>query len=1416
MALPQHDRGSSNTGRQRSQRTIGDWLDELVGERGSAQPAVAERREPRMPAPQPAREDAPAQSRRAAVYAPDPQIAPERQALRAQAAHAPQVAPLDVPAAASQRQPQPQPQPRAAQPSGGGNSEDGLEARLSRLSEDLSTLERRAGMTPEAAPQPQPQRPAASLADQIRAQKHRLDFDGQPAQPQAAQAVPASAAPVAPAAAPRGTSDLVDEVARLSRMIDDIRGTAEQSVEIGRSMAGELPRLGERIEHLSEQVPATGAIQRIEGDVALLRQAISQMPTADAISALEEGYSSVLERLEALKVHGIADTKIDQLYTDVNDLRDAMDRIEQAGQESTRAALAEMKALTERIERGQGGHDPQALARALEEVSALARKGSSEQTGDALAAVVERLVSLESRISDLAEQAARPDALVATLADIKERIGQISNASSGALELDRRLGEINQRFDRLDATVRDGSVNPNALADLSRRIEGIAELAPVHARLQERLDDLQRRLDDVSAIAASNPEIVSQVAALARRVDALAASMPMRDLERGLLELSERVNGLATEAGSRELASVVHGLAQRVERLVEQQSSRQNEDVRRWEAFQERLSSEIGQLGQKIEDVARQGLNPPAMQALHEKFDTLSGKVGQAVFAPAAIEQLEKRIAGLIQRQTQAGEVAPQEIAALRREIEALRATGVTQSGAEALQAVVQKQIHDLAERIETARNSRDMAAIGEIETQMNSIVSRLDQIGDVNAEPMGTLRNDLMTIRDQHTDSGNRMLDVLSGLQTTMQTVVHRLEALESDDVAANAMRDSVAEALVGAGYDDEDEPTPAQPVMTRPAQAAKVAELPDLDLPDLPEGDFEALAGIDPAAGDESFDVARLVEAAVAEQEPEVVAPAPAPEPAGPAFATPPAGMRSPAAEALERASRKAAPVMPQRDANKQKASFIAAARRAAQQAAAEAAQAQGKKPEIRITEPDGMAVNPAAKKAETKPAGKKAEKKADKPAGSRLRPLLIAASVLAIAAGTYAIFMPLSPSDEPVAELPAMEAPVEPSAGTATPETAPDEEAAAPQDAPERDVRVVGGETVPPATAPEAAAETDPLSQPAPVEEAATDARFTPQGEEPAADVTTAEPAAAVETAALPVPEELTTSLGTPGELPEAIGPLRLRVAAVSGDPAAAFEIATRYTEGRFVPQDLGEAALWYARGAEAGLAPAAYRLGSLYERGNGVPRNPQMAASWYAIAAEAGNPKAMHNLAVLSAEGINGGPDFAAAAHWFTEAANRGLGDSQFNLGVLYAKGLGVEQDLVESYIWFALAAIAGDADAGDKRDEVAAAISPETLALAQARVERWSPVPVARASIEVDPPAGGWEDGPTRAATADTPELIRRAQELLAQRGYTPGPADGVSGPQTVEAVRAFQRAAGLAETGSVDQQLLDVLAGANR
>ena len=229
---------------------------------------------------------------------------------------------------------------------------------------------------------------------------------------------------------------------------------------------------------------------------------------------------------------------------------------------------------------------------------------------------------------------------------------------------------------------------------------------------------------------------------------------------------------------------------------------------------------------------------------------------------------------------------------------------------------------------------------------------------------------------------------------------------------------------------------------------------------------------------------------------------------------------------------------------------------------------------------------------------------------------------------------------------------------------------------------------------------------------------------------------------------IPKQIPRTTTLADSLPPTItGALRTGIAAQ--EPAAEYELAIRYSEGRGVTQNAEESVRWLDRAAKAGFVPAQFRLASAMEKGDGIKRDVQGARRLYITAAEKGHAKAMHNLAVLYAEGVDGKPDYKLAAQWFRKAASLGVADSQFNLAILYARGIGTDQNLAESYKWFALAAAKGDQDAAKKRDEVGARLDQKNLSAARLAVQAFAPEPEPEDATSLHVPPGGWD----RPATA---------------------------------------------------------------
>ncbi len=285
------------------------------------------------------------------------------------------------------------------------------------------------------------------------------------------------------------------------------------------------------------------------------------------------------------------------------------------------------------------------------------------------------------------------------------------------------------------------------------------------------------------------------------------------------------------------------------------------------------------------------------------------------------------------------------------------------------------------------------------------------------------------------------------------------------------------------------------------------------------------------------------------------------------------------------------------------------------------------------------------------------------------------------------------------------------------------------------------------------------------------------------------------------------------------PETIGPMALRRAAALGNATAQFEIANRYTTGKLVSQNFGKAISWYQKAAAQGLAPAQYILGTFYEKGRGVAKDKTAARIWYERAAMKGNLKAIHNLAVIYADGGNGKPDFAKAGVWFRKAAELGLADSQFNLAILHDRGLGVAKDSSKAYFWFQIAANQGDTDARARAEAIEKRMTADEIARTNLLINSWRPATLSQKANEVVLPADGWQRSvETAQAGLDSAfnqkQLVILAQGYLSRLGFNPGPADGVMGTQTRQAIKDFQQENQLPVSGNIDPTLVSKLKAA--
>jgi localization factor PodJL len=890
----------------------------------------------------------------------------------------------------------------------------------------------------------------------------------------------------------------------------------------------------------------------------------------------------------------------------------------------------------------------------------------------------------------------------------------------------------------------DFSILERQLFKITSQIEALQRPSGIEqsiAAFRSELTEIRQAITEAMPRRAIE-SIENEIRSLARRIDETRQSgidgQALAGIERALSEIREVLRSLTPAEQLAGYDEAIRNLGAKLDLIL--RASDDPSTVRQ-------LEGAIAALRSIVSNVA----SNDALVRLSDDVRLLSSKVdqvGQLENHGDSFTVLEQRIAALTstlegRERPATSENSEHLEGALRALSERIDRMPVSNDGASAF-AHLEQRVSYLLERLEASADHRG-GNLGRVEDGLQDILRHLETQhanfaaltasgqGVVAAPDSGLVdivKRELSDFRFSQSETDRRTQDSLETVHNTLGHVVDRLAMIEGD---LRAVRSTpAAPAAPQWPTPPAPQPAPPQAVATRPA-------MPPQPKPELPNPaaaqqhfaaaprEFHAAQPVVPAAAMAPKTISEILE-------PQTAAPRAAIEPELPPDhplepGTRPTGRTASPSERIAASENAISEISAGPKEPVSATNFIAAARRAAQAAAA--------------APPAGK----AARGPQKNPAGDKASEPST--ITSKIRSLLVGASVVVIVLGTFRMAMTLLDSGSPP-QPPAIENSVEP----------------------------------PPAPPPA----TVKPAMPAPAMPSMTSP--TPIGRQ---SFNTAAPDAADSTASIPIPQaeavpfaslasisDVTSTMpvapsagGKPGlvqippteKLPDAIGGPVLRAAALKADPAAAYEIGVRYTEGKGVAVNLDEALKWYDRSAQAGMVPAVFRLGTFYEKGMSVKKDADVARRYYLQAAERGNAKAMHNLAVLDADGGGKGANYKSASEWFRKAADRGVADSQFNLGILYARGIGVEQNLAESYKWFSLAAAQGDTDSVHKRDDIAKRLDAQSLAAAKLAIQTFTPEPQPEDAINVATPPGGWDSAPAPAVAAKPaakPGLTKRA------------------------------------------------------
>jgi TPR repeat protein len=211
-------------------------------------------------------------------------------------------------------------------------------------------------------------------------------------------------------------------------------------------------------------------------------------------------------------------------------------------------------------------------------------------------------------------------------------------------------------------------------------------------------------------------------------------------------------------------------------------------------------------------------------------------------------------------------------------------------------------------------------------------------------------------------------------------------------------------------------------------------------------------------------------------------------------------------------------------------------------------------------------------------------------------------------------------------------------------------------------------------------------------------------------------------------------------------------QLQSLAISGDVKAQYLLGANYylNPGATVDEmrrNYQEAANWFRKSAEQGLAEGQAAMGWLYEIGHGVTPDMLEASRWYRKAAKQGMAEAQYSLALLYHHGRGVIQNEDLAEKWYLLAAEQGHVCAQNNLGGLYeyrtiflklladtttykrgdplqGRYKKYEQAYIEAYKWYAIAASNNLGLASKNRDKLEPQLTRAELKEAKKHAQEW--------------------------------------------------------------------------------------------
>ncbi|TYC67471.1 hypothetical protein FMN63_15490 [Stappia sp. BW2] len=988
-------------------------------------------------------------------------------------------------------------------------------------------------------------------------------------------------------------------------------------------------------------------------------------------------YKDLGRRIDALRAP--QEQAFNQVRDELGSLREALGGLSRGTNETVGRQNAELRRLSDMVERLRADKKNDLLARDIrKEVADLKDMVGRTNVEGALQTLEHGYAHILQRLDELSRASVDPRVLngvTARLNEIEDAFAALPR-SEHMIVLEDRVVSIAERMEEL--LQRKGHAEIEPLRAELREVRGFVEQIDIKG-LVEGIDDRMKfvssRLDDLEVLAREQRGLDSRLSAMEQR-------MPEPETISRLQGRLEDIVGMmaddrASPVDTQHLGQVDRRLDEIVDRLerMEQAGPLPSADTGAFAALEQRLETISG----KIDAIERKSARPVPV------LDAAAMRAGGNSPDNKFLAQLQDRLNDLTERLDQPKDtVTTSDLDKLRAEIGSMRASVSAPASTDALE----QRIADLAQVVSKGAEVTDDG--------------RFEQLGAKVA-----------ALAEQIESTSSRAFS-MEQLSPVLERIEKGLEKTRSDvvGIAREAAREAVENAATPPNCQYDQAITELQSDLRRLLDAA--------------EGNDERTRN--------TFDGVKSVLGSLTERLDNLERAEDVGDATGSSFSPvmvdEPVSLFSKAARAKKPEGDQQPVEAPRSDdrTRDRKADFIAAARRAAQAASAEAAQLEKREQtaeEMEVADDErgkarvGWLRNvlkrdkSAAKTDKAEPVEDlelKSEEIADqafeaqdatvlpgdRPApelqqgsNGRRRAILYTAAAVVLLLGTLQVFRMATGGPEEgdqvaantpetveatpaqaVADATPAQADTQPKAD-ATSEVALAEsrgaEAAASNPPPENTSKAVSAQAPAVAAAAQAApAPAAPVTEKSTVQAASASGTLSPETE-----------------LAFAPPAGVASTFGEPGE------------STVSGFEPASTTGAQANLIANLPPEGVGPMALRSA--AASGNAAAEFLVGVKYTEGNGVPADLAKAAAWYQKAADKGLAPAQYRLASLYEKGRGVEKDLPKAKAWYLKAAEAGNAKAMHNLAVLYAEGGGEQPDYAAAAKWFEEAANFGVKD-----------------------------------------------------------------------------------------------------------------------